>query len=89
MQESTHTTAGESLCATGLAPEIAFFRTAPGALDFPKAHPPDAGGADLYVKTQVRQWCSASLRLVLRGSLTGSLQDRRLCMHQLAGGRGH
>lgn len=36
----------------GLAPEIAFFRTAPGTFDFPKAHPPDAGGADLYVKSQ-------------------------------------
>ena len=51
---------GKLPCAAGLAPEIAFFRTAPGALDFPKAHPPDAGGADLYVKTQVWQWCSAA-----------------------------
>ena len=39
--------------ATGLAPEIVFFRTAPGALDFPKAHSPDVGGADLHVKQQV------------------------------------
>ena len=39
----------------GLAPEIAFFRATPGAFDSPKAHPPDAGGADLYVKAQVRR----------------------------------
>lgn len=61
----------------GLAPEIAFFRVVPGHFDFPKAHPPDAGGADLYVKSQVTGHGSAALSLVSETVHTGRLPEAR------------